>query len=132
MCIYTLHVPLTIRRICIYVYICIYIHIYVYIYICTYIYLACAPHNCLYVSYRQLITVDTIAMGWLRSVGSIKVYVSFAEYRLFYRALLYIPCTCTSRSVVCSRQCMYKSVCSDFTCTNACSSFPDFFFSGQS
>jgi len=28
------------------------------------------------------------AMGWLRSVGSIKLYVSFAEYRLFYRSLL--------------------------------------------
>jgi len=27
-------------------------------------------------------------MGWLRSVGSIKLYTSFAEYRLFYRALL--------------------------------------------
>jgi len=27
-------------------------------------------------------------MGWLRSVGSIKSWVSFAEYRLFYRALL--------------------------------------------
>jgi len=27
-------------------------------------------------------------MGWLRSVGSTKLYVSFAEYRLFYRALL--------------------------------------------
>jgi len=27
-------------------------------------------------------------MGWLRSVGSIKLYVSFAEYRLFYRSLL--------------------------------------------
>ena len=27
-------------------------------------------------------------MGWLRSVGSIKLWVSFAEYRLFYRALL--------------------------------------------
>jgi len=27
-------------------------------------------------------------MGWLRSVGSIKLYVSFAEYCLFYRALL--------------------------------------------
>ena len=27
-------------------------------------------------------------MGWLRSVGSIKSQVSFAEYRLFYRALL--------------------------------------------
>ena len=28
------------------------------------------------------------AMGWLRSVGSIKLQVSFAEYRLFYEALL--------------------------------------------
>ena len=28
------------------------------------------------------------AVGWLRSVGSIRLYVSFAEYRLFYRALL--------------------------------------------
>ena len=27
-------------------------------------------------------------MGWLRSVGSLKLYVSFAEYSLFYRALL--------------------------------------------
>ena len=27
-------------------------------------------------------------MGWLRLVGSLKSYVSFAEYRLFYRALL--------------------------------------------
>jgi len=27
-------------------------------------------------------------MGWLRSVGSIKLYVSFAESRLFYRSLL--------------------------------------------
>jgi len=29
-----------------------------------------------------------ISMGWLRSVGSIKLQVSLAEYRLFYRALL--------------------------------------------
>ena len=28
-----------------------------------------------------------IHMGWLRSVGSIKLQVSFAEYYLFYRAL---------------------------------------------
>jgi len=25
--------------------------------------------------------------GWLRSVGSIKSYVAFAEYRLFYKAV---------------------------------------------
>ena len=28
-------------------------------------------------------------MGWLRLVGSFQSYVSFAEYRLFYRALLH-------------------------------------------
>jgi len=28
------------------------------------------------------------AMGWLRLVGSLKLYVSFAKYSLFYRALL--------------------------------------------
>ena len=27
-------------------------------------------------------------MGWLRLVGSLKLQVAFAEYRLFYRALL--------------------------------------------
>jgi len=27
-------------------------------------------------------------MGWLRLVGSLKLQVSFAEYRLFYRSLL--------------------------------------------
>jgi len=27
-------------------------------------------------------------LGWLRSVGSIRLYVSFAEYHIFYRALL--------------------------------------------
>jgi len=34
------------------------------------------------------IVCDVVPMGWLRSVGSFKLYVSFAEYRLFYRALL--------------------------------------------
>jgi len=32
--------------------------------------------------------ISHIAIGWLRLVGSLKLYVSFAEYRLFYRALL--------------------------------------------
>ena len=30
-----------------------------------------------------------VTMGWLRLVGYLKLYVSFAEYRLFYRALLH-------------------------------------------
>jgi len=29
-----------------------------------------------------------LCMGWLRLVGSLKLSISFAEYRLFYRALL--------------------------------------------
>ena len=33
-------------------------------------------------------TVSNVCMGWLRLVGSIELSVSFAEYRLFYRALL--------------------------------------------
>ena len=45
--------------------------IYIYMYMCTYM--------------RMYIYIH---MGLLRSVGSIKLYVSFAEYRLFYRALL--------------------------------------------
>ena len=31
---------------------------------------------------------QTRAMGWLQVVGFFKFYISFAEYRLFYRALL--------------------------------------------
>jgi len=33
-------------------------------------------------------TIDNTHMGWLRMVGSLKLYVSFAEYRLFYMAPL--------------------------------------------
>ena len=33
-------------------------------------------------------TSNEVYMGWLRLVGSLKLQVSFAEYRLFYRALL--------------------------------------------
>jgi len=32
--------------------------------------------------------VCVLTMGWLRSVGSIKLYVCFAEHLLFYRSLL--------------------------------------------
>ena len=38
-------------------------------------------------TYRGMRHTDAY-MGWLRSVGSIKLYVSFAECCLFYRALL--------------------------------------------
>ena len=37
---------------------------------------------------RQCVCVHRIPyMGWLRLAGSFKLHVSFAEYRLFYRAL---------------------------------------------
>ena len=36
----------------------------------------------------NLIDVRKTCMGWLRLVGSFKLQISFAEYRLFYRALL--------------------------------------------
>jgi len=38
-------------------------------------------------SCRRVRTLQ-VHMGWLRLVGSLKIQVSFAEYRLFYRALL--------------------------------------------
>jgi len=37
---------------------------------------------------RLIRMCDMCDMGWLRSVGSIKLKVSFVEYRLFYRSLL--------------------------------------------
>jgi len=44
---------------------------------------------CVYVCVRECVQrTGCGCMGWLRLVGSIKLYVSFAEYGLFYRALL--------------------------------------------
>jgi len=41
---------------------------------------------------RSTISADLVrayvTIGWLRLVGSIQIYVSFAEYSLFYRAPL--------------------------------------------
>jgi len=49
-----------------------------YLYMCIYEYVHIRLH-----------TVRTpYDMGWLRLVGSLKLYVSFAEYHLFYRAFL--------------------------------------------
>ena len=42
-----------------------------------------------FVSHRQEDHVVYTCMGWLRLVGSIKLQVSFAEYSLFYWALLH-------------------------------------------
>jgi len=35
-----------------------------------------------------MVSIVSVGMGWLRLVGSLKLFVSFAEYCLFYRALL--------------------------------------------
>ena len=39
-------------------------------------------------SHSRCFYTEVSDMGWLRLVGSLKPYVSFAEYSLFYRALL--------------------------------------------
>ena len=57
---------------------CMYIHVYIYVYIYTYIYTSPIGVQCGLVGDG----------GQLGLVGSLKLYVSFAEYSLFYRALL--------------------------------------------
>ena len=42
-------------------------------------------YPCMYIC---IIHTFASVMGWLRLVGSIKLWVSLAEYSLFYRALL--------------------------------------------
>jgi len=45
---------------------------------------------CMYVQMRPMRAKReaVYGMGWLGLVGSLKLYVSFAEYHLFYRSLL--------------------------------------------
>jgi len=65
---------------------CRYVYMYFYVCLCT-----C---TCIHLQYNKvykcmhICTSTYTHMGWLRSVGSIELQVSFAEYRLFYRALL--------------------------------------------
>ena len=95
---------------CIYIYVCIYIHIqmymyvytriqymyiYVYIYVFTGTYIIVQIYTSIFIYLSTLIHIHRYThvhtytgMGWLRLVGSLKWQVSFAEYRLFYRALL--------------------------------------------
>ena len=73
---------------CIYIHTCIMIRamrVNVCIYLCR---MWHEPTRVLSVWYLICIYHGIFPMGWLRSVGSIKLWVSFAEYRLFYRALL--------------------------------------------
>jgi len=48
----------------------------------------CNTHKRLLITLSYECILHSPHMGWLRSVGSIRLQVSFAEYRLFYRALL--------------------------------------------
>ena len=62
---------------------------YIHVCTCTRVYV-CVCMFVLVVSICIPVTSETKTahMGWLRSVGSLKLKVSFAEYSLFYRALL--------------------------------------------
>jgi len=95
----------------IYMYTHVHIHTYIYVYVCLYIYICICI--CAYILQSQLENnlqwkmicnkcnkcmnfstanytraLQILVMGWLRLVGSLKSQVSFAEYSLFYRALL--------------------------------------------
>ena len=64
-----------------------YMYIFVYICICiiysyTYVYVHILINMYIYICFNKY------TMGWLQSVGSLRLQVSFAEYSLFYRALL--------------------------------------------
>ena len=48
----------------------------------------CSGLQCDVVCSGVLQRVAATNMGWLRLVGALKLQVSFAEYSLFYRALL--------------------------------------------
>ena len=72
-----------------YVYIYIHIYTYIYMYVCIRWYLFERVRVCVSVGVRVCACVySNIYIGWLTLVGSIKLYVSFAEYSLFYRGVL--------------------------------------------
>ena len=58
----------------------VHMYIYIYIYYILYIYIHIYK-------YTIAARVGGESIGWLRLVRSLKSYVSFAEYRLLYRAL---------------------------------------------
>jgi len=83
-----------------YMYICIYTRTHIYVYICkyvlmlyifTYIYTYIYMYKChakLEEHILKFQLAPRLTMGWIRLVGSLKLYVSFAEYSLFCKALL--------------------------------------------
>jgi len=67
-------------------------------------------------------------MGWLRLVGSWKLWVSFAEYSLFYGALLQkSPIILMSLLIVATPQSVYLPTMCRFVCPAVLSSFNLFF-----
>ena len=71
---------------------CLNVHVCVHLYIIKYTYKYTHKYTYLFkfmcVSNSSAHTHKSPPMGWLRLVGSLKLQVSFAEYRLFYRAPL--------------------------------------------
>jgi len=63
----------------IWIYVCKCIHISIHIYICICIYMKMSSYTCMDIAWACV----WAHMGWLRLVGSLKLQVSFAEYRLF-------------------------------------------------
>jgi len=81
----------SLRRLSVFTYI-IYIQIHIYIE-CTQIsvfemVVDRSSHIYIHIYIHVPIHIYTEYMGWLRLAGSLELYVSFAEYPLFYRALL--------------------------------------------
>jgi len=76
--------------------ICVCVHIFMYMCMCTHAYLRVYISiisvslwiSCIHMDITCCNPRRPIDMGRLRSVGSLKLQVSFAEYHLFYRALL--------------------------------------------
>jgi len=77
-----------------------YIYPYIHVYTYTYVYMAVYMYICIYVCIYIFIVCLCVCvfhsdtevrldhMGWLRLVGSMNSWVSFAEYHLFNGALL--------------------------------------------
>ena len=71
--------------VCIYIYIYTHLNMYSNRHLQAYIYTPTQPGMCVTHTHTY---IHVCVMGWLRSVGSIKLQVFVAEYSVFYRALL--------------------------------------------
>jgi len=86
------------RICCMRAYLCVWVYVYVCMRVCVYVCMCVCVYVCVFDATLSYTWYDVSIfckfhrkgepMGSLRSVVSIKLWVSFAEYRLFYRALL--------------------------------------------